>query len=142
FTLLTPGLSVTSPSAGTTVFTGTPLAINWATNLPAASLVSIDLTRDGGATYQNLTTGAPNTGTFAWTVAGPDTAAARVRVTLTGPGTTVATSDAFGIATPSLTAAGPTGTVYVGTTATATWTTNLPAATVLVELSRDGGASF
>ena len=46
--------------------------------------MSIELSRDGGATFEVLAAAAPNTGSFVWTASGPDTAAARVRVTSSG----------------------------------------------------------
>jgi hypothetical protein len=145
FTLVQPSLVVTSPAAGATLFPGTATTITWTTNLPASWSTQIELSRDGGGTYQNLAFGAPNSGNFAWTVTGPVTSAAQVRVTITGQGSTVATSGAFAIATPSLTVTSPAAgaALYAGSPLVITWATNLAATSpVTVELSPDGGGSF
>ena len=51
-------------------------------------VVSIDVSRDGGATWATVnpafTTVNASSGNFAWTVTGPPTASARVRVTWSG----------------------------------------------------------
>ena len=60
------------------------MTVTWTTNLPDVDLVTIELSRDDGATFTILQAAAPNTGSFVWTASGPDTAAARVRVTSTG----------------------------------------------------------
>ena len=84
FAIATPSLTVTGPAAGTLAYAGTPVTITWTHNLPDVDPVSIELSRDGGATFEILQAAAPNTGSFVWTASGPDTAAARVRVTSTG----------------------------------------------------------
>jgi hypothetical protein len=145
FAIAAPSVTVTGPAAGAAVYAGTPLAITWSTNLPASSPVTVELSRDGGSTYEVLVTGAVNTGSFGWIATGASTAAAVARVTITGPGTTSATSGPFGIVEPSLIITGPApgAAVYAGTPVAITWSTNLPAtAPVLVELSRDGGLTF
>ena len=143
--LVTPTLTVTGPAAGTTAFVGAPLAITWTDNLPASATMLVELSRDGGGTFETLATAAPNSGSLAWVATGPDTANAKVRVTASGPATAGGASGAFGIVTPALivTSPAPAAVAYVGTPVAITWTDNLPAsATVVVEVSRDGGSSF
>jgi hypothetical protein len=143
--LVTPTLTVTGPAAGATTFVGTSLAITWTGNLPASATVLVELSRDGGGTYETLATAAPNSGNLAWSSTGPATANAKVRVTANGPVTASGVSGAFGIIMPALTVTGPVaGTIaYAGTPVAITWTDNLPAsAPVMVEVSRDGGSSF
>jgi hypothetical protein len=145
FALLTPALTVNGPAAGTIAYAGTPLTIAWTTNLPATGTVTIELSSDGGGSFQTLAAAAPNTGSFAWTVTGPDTAAAEVRVSASDPAVAVGVSGTFAIVTPVLTVTGPAGGASwpIGTAQAITWTTNLASApSVLVELSRDGGASY
>jgi hypothetical protein len=146
FTLVQPSVAVAAPPAGGVVYAGAPQVIAWSTNLPATAAVLVELSRDGGSTYQTVAANVPNTGSLAWVPSGPDTGAARVRVTAGGSwGTTAATSGAFAIVTPSVEVAGPGpgSTYYAGTPLAITWTTNLPATSpVLVELSRDGGSTF
>jgi len=147
FGIVTPALAVTGPAPGSTAYVGAPLAITWADNLPASALMTIEVSHDAGASFQLLAAAVPNTGIFGWSASGPDTAAALVRVTASGPVVAVAVGGAFGIVTPVVTVTGPGASagvvVYVGTAQAITWTDNLPPeATMLVELSRDGGGSF
>ncbi|HLK89608.1 MAG TPA: FG-GAP-like repeat-containing protein [Polyangia bacterium] len=143
--LVAPSLSVSAPAAGTSWFVGTPLAIAWSGNLPASATMHVELSRDGGGSFETLAAAAPNTGSFTWTVTGPDTASALVRVTASSPFTASAVSGTVALVTPVLTVTGPApGSVaYAGTPSTITWIDNLPAsAATLIELSRDGGGSF
>jgi hypothetical protein len=145
FAIAAPSLAMTSPAAGAAFFAGTPVTIGWTSNLPASSPVTVELSRDGGATYAILATNAPNTGSFVWVATGPSTSAAVARVTISGPVSASAASGAFAIAVPSLTVTGPAGgaSFYTGASLPITWSTNLPATSpVLVELTRDGGATF
>jgi hypothetical protein len=143
--LVTPTLTVTGPTAGTSVFAGAPLSITWTGNLPASAAMLVELSRDGGGTFETVAAAAPNTGSLTWTATGPGTANAIVRVTANGPVTATGTSGVFAIVTPALvvTSPAPGAIAYVGTPVAITWTDNLPAsATVSVEVSRDGGSSF
>ena len=127
------------------MYTGTPLAIGWSSNLPASTTARVELSRDGGATFETLADAAPNSGGFVWLTAGPDSAAARVRVTASVPGGNPMTSlgGPFAIVTPALSVTSPGGgTTYTGTPLAIGWSTNLPAGTVQIEVSRDDGASF
>src|SRR4029079_2448750 len=129
FGIVEPSLTLTGPAAGAAVYAGTPLAITWSTNLPAASPVVVELSRDGGLSFETLAVAAPNTGRFDWVAAGPDSAAVFARVTMTDPVALTSTSGAFAIVTAALTVTGPSaGTLaWTGTPVTITWTHNLPA---------------
>ena len=143
--IVEPSLTLTGPAAGVAVYAGTPLAITWSANLPTTSPVLVELSRDGGVTFETLAAAAPNTGRFDWVAAGPDSSAVVARVTMTDPVALTSTSGAFAIATAALTVTGPSaGTlVWGGTPVTITWTHNLPAGDpVSIELSRDAGATF
>jgi hypothetical protein len=143
-TLVAPSLSVTAPAAGSSWLLGTSGSITWTDNLPATDTVRIELTRDG-ASYETLAAAAPNSGSYAWVAAGAPSAAARVRITWSGNGTTAGSSAPFTLAAPSLTVTAPAAATnwLLGTTGVITWTHNLPASdSVRVELSRDGGGTF
>jgi hypothetical protein len=145
FSIITPALTVTSPAPAAIAYVGTPVAITWTDNLPASATVAVEVSRDGGSSFQLVAAAVPNTGSLSWMASGPDTAQALVRVTASGPAIAVAVSATFAIVTPAVTVTGPaSGSVaFVGTSQTITWTDNLPSdATMLVELSRDGGNSF
>ena len=116
FAIAAASVTVTSPAAGATVYTGTSVPITWSTNLPATSFVFVQLSRDGGNTWSELGMSATNTGSITWNnVQGPATSAARVKVTLRS-GSTVGTSGTFAIAVPSLTVTSPAAgaTLYAG----------------------------
>jgi hypothetical protein len=77
-------INVTAPNTAVTWAVGSNQTIAWTHNLGAGTSVRIELTRNNGAAWETLAASAPNstatTGTFAWTVTGPPTTAARVRV--------------------------------------------------------------
>jgi hypothetical protein len=136
---------VTGPAAGAVAYAGTAQTITWTDDLPADATMLVELTRDGGASFETLAAAAANTGSFAWTATGPDTPAAAVRVTWNGAVPASGLGAAFAVVTPTLAVASPSAGASwtIGTAQTVTWTTNLPpTTTVRIELSRDGGASF
>ncbi len=77
-----PLVQVTSPAGGESWAIGSAQSITWnATDAIGVNAVSIAWSSDGGATFPNaIATGIPNTGSYAWTVAGLPTTTARVRV--------------------------------------------------------------
>jgi hypothetical protein len=74
----TPSITVTAPNGGTWKI-GTSKQIQW-TSSAVSGNVKIELSRDGGATWAVLFASVANTGSQSWTVTGPATAAARIRV--------------------------------------------------------------
>jgi hypothetical protein len=69
---------------------GPSRSISWSHNLGALESVNIEVSRDGGNTWVTLASGVANSGnasgTFGWTVTGPATTTARIRVTWTANG--------------------------------------------------------
>jgi hypothetical protein len=101
-----PAVAVTSPNGGEIAVVGGTTTIQWtATDAGSIAGVDIALSRDGGATWpEPLATGIANTGSFGWTVTGPATSQAFVRVTATDGGCNAGTdaSDAgFQISDPT-----------------------------------------
>lgn len=77
-----PLVTVTAPNGGESVTVGSLVAITW-TASDDVGVVSVDLclSRDGGASYPEvLASGLANSGTFNWTVTGPPTTAAFIKV--------------------------------------------------------------
>ncbi len=73
---------VTSPNGGEDWQIGSQHAITWTGT--GAGTATIDLSRDGGATWtETLASGTPNDGSHTWTVTGPATADATIRVVTT-----------------------------------------------------------
>jgi hypothetical protein len=87
FTLLPPAITVTAPNTNVAWQTGEVHTIRWSHNLGTSETVRIELTRDGGLSWQPIADSVPNTaagsGAFAWLVSGPSTTRAAVRVTWT-----------------------------------------------------------
>jgi hypothetical protein len=80
-------LAVTAPNTtGISWTAGSSHAITWSHNLGTAASIKIDVSRDSGSTWSTIEAAAANgdtMGTFNWTVNGPTTTHARVRVTWT-----------------------------------------------------------
>jgi subtilisin family serine protease len=144
-----PFVTVSVPNTVVNWGRGSTQQIKWTHNLGATSFVRVDVSRDAGATYAPIATSVKNTsatsGLLDWTVTGPNTTAALIRVSwLRGPAVD-ASNVAFTIADPYLTLTAPTGTANWGysTMQRPSWTTNLgPGDRVDVLLSIDGGLSF
>ena len=82
-------LTVIAPNGGETWPLGSAQTIRWtSTGLAATSPVRIGLSRNGGATWSTLASSTPNDGTHAWTVSGPATTQARIRITSIASGKT------------------------------------------------------
>ena len=128
FAIVVPSLTVTGPAAGAAFYAGTTAGDGLVDQLAGGAAGRVELSRDGGGTFETLAAAAPNTGSFAWVVTGPDAAAAFVRVTVTDPVAASGASGAFAIVTPVVTVTGPaTGALaYAGTPVTIAWTTTFP----------------
>ena len=110
----------TGPGAGAVAFVGTAQTITWTDNLPADATMLIELSRDGGNSFETVAAAAPNTGSFAWTATGPAAPAALVRVTGNEPVPTSGLGGAFTIVMPTLTVISPgTGASWATGTAQA-----------------------
>jgi hypothetical protein len=144
-----PRIAVTSPNTAMGWAIGTPHVITWNHNLGGHTSVRVELTRNGGASWEVLAPTLPNTtassGTFPWVVTGPATTTALVRVTsLDGPATDIS-NVAFSIVTPTITVRSPNTNVtwIIGSTHNVTWSHNLGLAeSVRIELTADGGLTW
>jgi hypothetical protein len=144
FALVAPALAVTGPTQGDSFLVGAPVTIAWTATLPAGDTVRVELSRDGGGSYELLSDAAPNSGSFPWTATGPATGNALARVSWNG-GPASGTSAPFSLVDPAITVVAPAaGAILpIGAATTIGWTHNLPAAqTVRIELSRDGGGTW
>jgi hypothetical protein len=142
-----PGIQITTPSGGEQWEIGTRREIRWEGTLEGGALV--ELSRDGGATWETLFTNTPNDGAADWEVVGPASATCRVRVTALDPVnelTLVGESAAdFAIVADvtSFALTRPKGQeiFVIGTQQLITW--NAPTGgNVRIELSRDAGVSW
>jgi hypothetical protein len=144
-----PTVTVTSPNTAVNWGMGSLQQISWSHNLGAVSSFRIEISRDGGVTWEMLTGAAPangsKTGTFNWVVSGPATTMALVRASWTSGTATDVSNVKFAIASPFLTVTAPNAVVNlgVGSTQAVTWSHNLGAADAVdVDVSRDGGVSW
>src|SRR6185295_2712274 len=144
-----PVITVNIPNTAVRWAIGSTQSIRWSHNLGAAALVQLELSRDGGASWEtlgppmhNLTT---TVGLVDWVVTGPPTAAALIRATWTDGPAADTSNVPFAIEDPRITVTTPNGGQIwaLDGQRTIAWThnlgTNFP---VSVELSRDGGTSW
>ncbi len=146
FSILNPGISVIAANGGEQLKVNTTFTIRWA-SVGLSSNVKVELSRNGGQSFQTLFNNEPATGTRDWTVVGPDTTNALFRVTsLELPGVADTSDAPFTIVTPLLTVTAPNGGErwFTGLPQIITWTTNGidPTANVRIEISTNGGGAF
>lgn len=72
-------ITVISPNGGDEIPLNTVQTINW-TSTNITGLVKIDISRDGGASFETLFKDQPNTGSVMWNVSGPETFQAIIRI--------------------------------------------------------------
>ena len=144
-----PVVAVSAPNTAVTWSVGTARVITWTHNLGSPSFVRVELTRDGGATWETLAASVQNAtvsaGTLNWVVTGPATTNALVRVsTLDGLASDVGNVP-FTIQAPTLTVTSPNTSVTwrAGTNGMLTFSHNLGTGQVVhLDVSRDDGASW
>ncbi len=79
-----PQVHVVLPNGGEQVPFGTALDVRWtATSDVAITSIAVDITRDGGTTFELLADNLPNSGSRVWTVKGPTSSHCRVRIRAT-----------------------------------------------------------
>jgi uncharacterized repeat protein (TIGR01451 family)/uncharacterized repeat protein (TIGR02543 family) len=78
-------ITVTSPNGAENWNVGSIQTITW-TSSGITGGVSIDISRDGGSSWSEIITSTANDGSQSWTVAGPATTQARIRVRSTSDG--------------------------------------------------------
>ena len=78
-----PSCAVTSPNGGEALAIGSAVDLTWNASDPYLGVTGVDveLSRDGGGSWSTLAAGIANSGSLAWTVDGPATTTALLRVT-------------------------------------------------------------
>jgi uncharacterized repeat protein (TIGR03803 family) len=148
-TTATPSITVTAPNTAVAWAEGAPQTIRWTHNLGVGSSVRVELSRNGGATWEVLAASVQNTsasmGSFPWMVTGPQTTTALVRVSwLAGPASDVSNTN-FAIVGTTLTVTSPNTAVMwaAGVFRTLTTSHNLGAGqSIAFDVSRDGGSTW
>jgi hypothetical protein len=80
FTIATRRITVLEPDGGEDWAVDSSQPIRWTANVCEA--VDIDLSRDGGASWERVLTGTPNDGVEPWTVTGPASSQCLIRVSV------------------------------------------------------------
>jgi len=155
FSVQAGSIEVVSPNGGEIVIEGEILPIQWnALDFaapPTTPAVRIELSRDGGGTWEVLFANAPNTGTAQWVATadpntGEGTTDALIRVTATNSGLTFQddSDGPFEIRLPSkINCTQPFGGTFTpGQVLTIAWTRQGFVGGVKVELSRNAGATW
>ncbi len=145
FTIVTPSLQVTTPRPGDVLRTGQRVNLAWKSTA-VTGRVKIELSRDGGDTWETLFETTANDGTESWTVTGAETQEALLRITAAEMAQTVqdVTDDTFEIVTPTLTVTAANGAEewVVDTAREITWDSENLGGSVKVELTRNGGQTW
>jgi hypothetical protein len=145
FTIVQPSITVTSPNGGESWVIGSSQTITW-TSANMTGNVKIEESTDGGATFPIvIAANTTNDGTEAWTVAGPATAAVRIRITsLTYPAVLDQSNANASILLATLTVTSPNGgeSWSGGSSQTLLWSSTNLTGNVKIDLSTDGGATF
>ncbi|MEM7050998.1 MAG: hypothetical protein AAF604_15115 [Acidobacteriota bacterium] len=138
-------ITLENPDGGEFWPLGQPGLIEWSSAAVTGD-VGIELSRDDGATWEVLFPATENDGVAAWTVTGPPTSLARLRISsLDLPGIAATSAARFSITGP------PTAIVVApnggeswpqGSLQTLRWQANGVVGSVRIELSRDGGVSW
>lgn len=94
----TPPLDLTSPNGGEIFAIGQLVPVQWSAmdSIP----VRVELSRDGGASWQALADSVPNTGSWTWAATGPATADARLRLTTVDGALADSSAAAFALIEP------------------------------------------
>lgn len=138
-----PALRVAAPNGGETWPIGTTQTITW-TSTALSGNVNIDLSRDGGTTWTTVATDIPNTGQYNWTVTGPATSRARIRLRSAAMPSVSDASDADFTIVDSLKVVTPNGGEVwsIGSKRIIRWATGNVSGDVRIDLSRDGGGTW
>lgn len=144
FSVVTPTVTLTAPNGGQRWFTGTGELITWNAK-GFDGPVKIDVTRNGGQSWDTVFAQTENDGVQEWLVSGDNASSARIRITSVNDSTITDQSDGpFSITAPTITLGTPNGgqTWLLGSTQTVTWRTVGVTGNVDIELSLDGGTTW
>jgi hypothetical protein len=135
--------TVVEPNGGENWVVGSTRNILWTREHDLAIYAKIELSRDGGGTWETLSAGALNGSPFGWKVTAPASTQCRIRVTSGKTPLIQDTSDEdFNITMPirrAITVTAPNGgeTWIIGSNKAITWTSRSAGSTVKIEVLRD-----
>lgn len=144
FTIATQFLSVTSPNGGQTLILGNLQNLTWISGGPIDN-VKIELSRNGGGSWEVLTNSAANSGIYPWQVSGAVSNNCLLRVSDAADGSPVDLSDGtFAIANLAIILTAPNGGELwsYNTTYAIEWSTNGQVSGIRIEFSTNNGTSW
>jgi len=144
FRIVTGALTVLTPNGGESWDIGSTRRIEWTRSGAIGGTVRIQLRRSRTAAWEPLFASIGDDGAQNWTVTGPATAEARVRIcSVATPAICDVSNAPFTISDGSVRVIGPNGGEVwpVGTTRQIEWTSSVPG-NVRIEVSRNGGGSW
>ncbi len=139
-----PRVTITAPNGGESWEIGSEYPITWDSESTGAT-VAIALSRDSGATWNNLADDTANDGSFTWTATAPASDSCLVRVTDNQYGATDTSDALFSIDyPPSVTVTLPNGGEEweIGTEQQIHWTVVNVTGNVNIDLSRNNGQNW
>jgi hypothetical protein len=77
------GITILSPKANDVVQAGAPYEIQWKAEIPNSEFgvnVTVEFSKDGGKSWEQVEVNVPNTGKYVWKVPKVDSAQCKVRV--------------------------------------------------------------
>ena len=144
FTIATQFLGVTSPNGGQTLILGNLQNLTWISGGPTDN-VKIELSRNGGGSWEVLTTNTTNSGIYPWVVSGAVSNNCLLRVSDAADGSPVDISDGtFSIANLTIILTAPNGGEpwSYNTTYAIQWSTNGQVDGIRIEFSTNNGTSW
>ncbi len=137
-----------SPNGGQAWRIGDSRNVTFSHNLGTGQTIDVEISRDGGSTYSSLgsfVTTSAGSGKFPWTVTGPTTSQARVRVSWAANASVQAASAANFTVNDRITVTAPNTAVTwtIGSSRSIKFTHNLGAGQLVnLAVSRDGGSTW
>jgi PKD repeat protein len=144
FALGSVAIAVVAPNGGETLFIGSTQSISW-NSAGSINQVKIELSRDGGITWEVVAASTANDGLTNWTVSGEASNNCLLRISDAADGDPVDMSNApFAISAIAITVIAPNGgeTLYDTSQYEIQWSTTGPVNHVDLEYSLDNGASW
>ena len=138
-----PLITLKNPNGGEYYIEGESLNIIWSSE--GGEFVKIEISRDGGETWTNITDNTENDGSYDWTITEPMSAVCRIRIGFIDYPLIIDSSDAdFTISSRYIIVISPDGSecLIERDTLHIAWTAHEAGEFVKIEISRDGGMTW
>ena len=143
--LASNGLRFLHPAQPSNFILNSTDKIRWSSLLDASDTIKIELSRDGGSTWETLAGSVANTGLYHWPVKGAASDAVKLRLTSNSNPSVSVTSSVARILVPAISWITP-GTNQISQPnklLPLRWNTNLPSTDfAAIDISRDGGSTW